>query len=732
MRSGLERPLSRAVPKSTADRLSRAFGYKTVGQLLAHYPRRYATRGQLTPLDALQIGEMVTVVAEIAEIKGRDTGKRQKNGRPGRLTIVTIHDGTARLDLSFFNQAWRERDLAPGLTGVFSGSVGMYNGRRQLSHPSYEIFEKNEVDPKQWAEEPIPLYPATASLSSAEISKLIRAVLDVTPPLQDPLPEAVRSAEGLLDFDTAVRGVHAPATQAEGTAAMRTLRYHEAFILQTSLLQIRAQQRTQHATPRASGELLARFDASLPFTLTEDQASIGKVIAAEIASEAPMSRLVQGEVGSGKTLVALRAMLQVAQSGGQSVMIAPTEVLAAQHLRSIVQSLGPDLAAELRPVLITGQLPAAERKRALLAAAAGGSLIVVGTHALLEPHVQFADLGLAVIDEQHRFGVAQRERLREKGTAVHSLVLTATPIPRTVAMTVFGDLDVSMLRSMPSGRKVIESFVVPAKEKPQLFHRVWHRVAEELDRGHQSFVVCPAIDANEPDPELPVFEEAVAADAPMFTDDGTAPTRAPIRLANVAETITNLRASPVLAGKRIEGLTGAMASAEKDEIMQAFARGAIDVLVATTVIEVGVNVPNATVMVVLDAERFGVSQLHQLRGRVGRGEAGGIALLVTNAMADSDARTRVEAVAATSDGFELAELDLQLRGEGDVLGTGQAGVRSSLKLLRAVKDAAIIANARSHARTLIDEDPGLRAYPVLAEAIARRLDATAGAAITAA
>ncbi|MCU1425402.1 MAG: ATP-dependent helicase RecG, partial [Microbacteriaceae bacterium] len=433
----------------------------------------------------------------------------------------------------------------------------------------------------------------------------------------------------------------------------------------------------------------------------------------DLASGTPMNRLVQGEVGSGKTLVALRAMLAVAESGGQSALLAPTEVLAQQHLRSIVKTLGPDLAARLRPTLITGQLPIADRRKATLAAVSGGASIVIGTHALLSDNVGFYDLGLVVVDEQHRFGVDQREALRLKGaTPPHVLVLTATPIPRTVAMTVFGDLDISTISELPSGRVPIKSFVVPYQNK-RLFDRVWERAAEEIAAGRQVFVVCPAIDATleEPGEELEEIEESAK----------------PAPVANVTDVSAALSANPVLAGRSVEALHGRMPGEEKDRIMQSFAAGRIDMLVATTVIEVGVDVPNASTMVILDADRFGVSQLHQLRGRVGRGGVPSVCLFVTRAEDGTLSRDRVEAVASTLDGFELAQKDLELRREGDVLGNTQSGVRSSLRLLRVVKDGKLISEARELAASVLDLDPELEHYPDLRQALARRLDAEAEA-----
>ncbi|MET0303326.1 MAG: DEAD/DEAH box helicase, partial [Microbacteriaceae bacterium] len=454
----------------------------------------------------------------------------------------------------------------------------------------------------------------------------------------------------------------------------------------------------------------------LPFERTPDQIAVGAQVERDLEGDWPMNRLVQGEVGSGKTLVALRAMLQVAESGGQSALIAPTEVLAGQHVRSIARMLGPQLAPELMPTLLTGQMPAAERRKAAQRTASGQARIVVGTHALLSDSTTFADLGLVVVDEQHRFGVEQREALRAKGTSPHALVLTATPIPRTVAMTVFGDLDVSTIRTMPSGRAGIQSFVAPLAEKPGWFARVWERIAEEVGQGRQAFVVCAAIDA-----------EALAKDEKSEAEklEGEAEKT----WWGVVQVADLLSRHPAFAEIRVHILHGKLPSDEKDAVMQAFARGDIDVLVATTVVEVGVDVPNASTMAILEADRFGVSQLHQLRGRVGRGGVPGLCLLVTEAAPGSPARQRVEAVAATLDGFELAEVDLELRGEGDVLGDAQSGARSSLRLLRVVKDADLIAEARVAAEAVLADDPALVRHPGLAAAISRSVSSEDRAAL---
>jgi ATP-dependent DNA helicase RecG len=712
--SPLDQKLSAVLGGRTATSMQRGLGLLTVGDLMTHYPRRYARRGELTALAELPLDEAVTIVAEVREVRNRP----MRNKR-GSILEVSISDGTGILTLTFFNQAWRANELLPGVRGIFAGKVGQYRGTRQLAHPDYELFDRDALELKKpeqakaWAEQPIPIYPATSTVASWQIQKAVEVVLDTLGPLDDPVPDAVRRERDLIPFAKALELVHRPKRDSEWRVARDALRFQEAFVLQSALLQQRQKQRESEAIARTPGTLLAGFDAALPFALTGDQRSVGEQIFRDLAEPVPMNRLIQGEVGSGKTLVALRAMLAVAQSGGQSALLAPTEVLAHQHLRSIVHTLGPDLAAELRPTLITGQLSTAERKKALLATISGSSRIVIGTHALLGESVGFIDLGLVVVDEQHRFGVNQREALRLKGAKPpHVLVLTATPIPRTVAMTVFGDLDISSIAELPAGRQPISSHVVPLAEKPGWVSRVWQRLAEELVLGRQGFVVCPAIDAK--------TQEPGSEPVPTASDDSDAGPPRPI--ANVTEVVASLRSNPVLEGKRIEALHGKLSSDEKDELMRGFAAGDIDVLVATTVIEVGVDVPNASVMVVLDADRFGVSQLHQLRGRVGRGGVPGLCLFVTAAEVETLARERVEAVASTLDGFELANKDLELRREGDVLGGVQSGGRSSLRLVRVANDGQLITEAREVAQAILAEDPSLTAHPALADALTRRLD----------
>ncbi|MEV8338410.1 ATP-dependent DNA helicase RecG [Leucobacter sp. NPDC077196] len=726
-RATLDTPLAGVVGDRTAKPLERAFEMRTVGDLLYHFPRRYSRRGELTPLNDLPVGEQIAVVAQVLDVR-----ERQMQRRNGKLLEVRITDGTGSLTLTFFNQQWRGRELLPGKRGLFAGKVSEYRNQLQLQHPEYELFENRDDAPggeqldeaaaKAWSETPVPIYPATAQLPTWNLQRTVELALDALGDVPDPLPEDIRASEGVERLGRAFEQIHRPQHDADWRAARDSFRFREAFELQLALLDRRRRAGLESSTPRPGGAPdgpSARFDAALPFELTGDQQRAGATISAELAEAHPMHRLLQGEVGSGKTLVALRAMLQVADGEGQSALLAPTEVLASQHYRSIVEALGPKLTDELRPVLVTGRMPAAERKRVLLALVSGASRIAVGTHALLSAGVTFLDLGLIVVDEQHRFGVEQREALRQKGAQPHVLAMTATPIPRTVALTAFGDLEITTIRELPPGRQGISTFAVPEIEMPNRAARVWARSGEDLAAGRQIYVVCPAIAPGEVEDGL---ENPDGADSTRARGaaSGSGETR---RLANVAETVEELRGHPAFAGVTIEALHGGMASDEKERVMRGFASGAIGVLVATTVIEVGVNVPNASIMIVRDADRFGISQLHQLRGRVGRGEHAGLCLLMTTAEAGSVARERIEAVAATADGFALAEIDLELRREGDILGTAQSGGRSTLRLLRVAEHGPLIAHAREVAGDLLDRDPALTSAPGLAALLAREHEA---------
>ncbi|MGE5288749.1 MAG: ATP-dependent DNA helicase RecG [Micromonosporaceae bacterium] len=723
---GLEEPLRAVLGGATVKGLARHLDLHTVGDLLGHYPRRYAQRGEFTDLASLREGEDVTVLARVATV----TSRRMTN-RPGRVTEVTVTDGRGRLVLTFFrkNSYWESR-LKPGTYGLFAGKISTFKGKRQLAHPDFEPLAAPDTGKaEEFATELIPVYPATKDFPSWKIANAVRTVLDTLGDLDDPLPARLRERYRLRGMREALTAIHRPADSADAARARKRLRWDEAFLLQTALAQRRRAAEALPAAPRSGRDdgLLTEFDRRLPFTLTAGQLAAGETIARDLGRAHPMHRLLQGEVGAGKTVIAMRAMLQVVDAGGQAALLAPTEVLAQQHFRSITALLGPlGRAGQLdgaehatKVALLTGSQGAAARREALLDAASGAAGIVVGTHALLQEHVQFADLGLVVIDEQHRFGVEQRDMLREKAATTgasrpHVLVMTATPIPRTVAMTVFGDLDVSTLTELPRGRSPIATHVVPAAEKPWYLERAWERVREEVAHGRQAYVVCPRIGE-----EGSQTDDSDAGNIFDADDYGAeAPSRPPLAVLDIAPKL----ASGPLAGLRLALLHGGLHPDEKDRVMRGFADGDVDVLVATTVIEVGVDVRNASVMVVMDADRFGVSQLHQLRGRVGRGGERGLCLLVTEAPAGAKARERLDAVASTLDGFELSRLDLEQRREGDVLGAAQSGRRSHLKLLRLLRDEDVIGDARAEATELISADPDLARHPALAKALAGLVD----------
>ncbi|MFH5823921.1 ATP-dependent DNA helicase RecG [Georgenia sp. AZ-5] len=728
-RGRLQTPLKDAVGPKTAAALEK-LGPRTTGDLLRYYPRRYGDRGRLTELRDLQIGEHVTVIAQVAS-----TSVRPMRNRRGAILTSTITDGRDQLTLTFFGKhagtlAFHERRLRPGVTGMFTGTVGAYRGSLQLTHPDYEPFEDldDEFAAVQKVDWPVPIYPASASIPSWKVGTAVRTVLGAQreEDVPEPLPAAYRRQHDLVGVLQALHWVHEPHSMTEVRRAQLRLRHEEAFVLQTALAQRRAAMLSRPATarPPRMGGIREAFEARLPFDLTAGQREVGAVIADELSEPVPMQRLLQGEVGSGKTVVALRAMLQVVDVGGQAALLAPTEVLAQQHLRTITAMMGPLAEAGMlggaeqatRVTLLTGSLSAPGRRRALAAAASGEAGIVIGTHALLSENVQFADLGLVVIDEQHRFGVEQRDALRAKADGTpHLLVMTATPIPRTVAMTSFGDLETSTLSELPAGRAGVETVVVPAN-RPAWVQRVWQRIREEVDAGGRAYVVCPRITASEGEPG----EEYVDPDDLLEAVEAGAD--APPPLAAVEEVAELLRHEPALTGVTVAEMHGRLTTEAKDAAMGAFATGAAPVLVSTTVVEVGVDVPKATVMVILDADRFGLSQLHQLRGRIGRGSKPGVCLAVTTAEEGTKALERVRAFAGTTDGFRLAELDLEMRREGDVLGASQAGRGSSLRLLRVTKDVDIIADARTAARELVARDPALASEPDLAEVLAESLD----------
>ncbi|MFE7788210.1 ATP-dependent DNA helicase RecG [Streptomyces sp. NPDC057460] len=722
--SAFDEPLKKLLGGATAKVMAEHLDLHTVGDLLHHYPRRYEERGKLTALADLPLDEHVTVVAQVADARIM----MFNNGRGKRLE-VTLTDGSGRLQLVFFGHGVHKphKELLPGRRAMFAGKVSVFNRKMQLAHPTYQLLDATDADEATEAVDAfagrlLPIYPACKQLDSWRIAKAVDTVLPSAREAVDPLPSSLREGRGFTPLPEALLKIHRPQTKADVADARGRLKWDEAFVLQVALARRRYADTQLPAVARipAHGGLLDTFDAKLPFTLTEGQEKVSKEIFDDLATEHPMHRLLQGEVGSGKTLVALRAMLAVVDAGGQAAMLAPTEVLAQQHHRSITEMMGElaeggmlggsDLGTKV--VLLTGSMGMAARRQALLDLVTGEAGIVIGTHALIEDKVQFHDLGLVVVDEQHRFGVEQRDALRSKGKQPpHLLVMTATPIPRTVAMTVFGDLETSVLDQLPAGRSPIASHVVPAKDKPHFLTRAWERVREEVENGHQAYVVCPRI-GDDADDET---EKKKGKKQPP-EDDGDK--RPPLAVLEIAEQLTK----GALAGLRIAVLYGRMNPDDKDDVMRRFAAGQVDVLVATTVIEVGVNVPNATAMVIMDADRFGVSQLHQLRGRVGRGSAAGLCLLVSEAHEASPARARLSAVAATLDGFELSRIDLEQRREGDVLGQAQSGVRSSLRMLTVIDDEEVIAAAREEAVAVVAADPELAHLPELRTALDALLD----------
>ena len=672
----------------------------------------------------------------------------------------------SQMKLSFFNAWTAAREIREGETMMFSGRVGIYRGEYTLTNPHYALLSKDAsgADVTATATAPVPVYRAPVKLPTDRISGYMAQLLEKVPlkELEDPVPYTIRRARKVHSLEWTYRALHTPDSEDTWRAAQAQMRYREAFVLQSALARLHSV-RAAHLTqprPTVEGGLADQLLQVLPYELTEGQQKVGAEIAADLSSESPMNRLLQGDVGSGKTVVALRAMLQVADAGGQSAMLAPTEVLAEQHLRSVLDILGDMAASEdsdtddsaagsadetpwrsgekprrVRVRLLTASMGTRAKRKVLQELAAGAAQIVIGTHALLSDEVRFHDLGLVVVDEQHRFGVEQRDGLRgTDGALPHRLVMTATPIPRTVAMTVFGDLDVSVLDTLPAGRQKISTHVVPLAEKPAWASRLWRRAREEIDAGHQVYVVVPKIgeDGDSLEEGAAFFGASSLNGAGTgtgnsaqgyFGQGGNASSDGKVQLTSVASMYSYLSAEDALIGVRIGTLHGRMDPAEKTAVMTAFERGEIDLLISTTVIEVGVNVPNATLMIIMDADRFGISGLHQLRGRVGRGGYAGTCLLVTRQEAGGVSRERLDAVASTTDGFELSRIDLAQRREGDILGAAQSGSKSTLRFLRALADADIIERAREDARSVVEKDPTLAKHPSLARTIDRALDA---------
>ena len=717
--ASLSTRLTNIVGDRTAQVLEKSFGITTVNELLRHYPRRYVVRGELTDISTLIADDEVTILAEIQAVN-----LRRANGK--NILEVIVTDGSAKLSLTFFNQAWREKDLKVGRVGLFAGKVGVFKGKRQLSHPDYQLIpDGNDVDAAvaEFAGKFLPVYPATSKLPSWKVMQCVNLALESIDDLPDYLPIEIAQEFKYPSLKQAFLDIHQPPDLESAENARQRLTFDEALLLQLLLGQRRneiVKLSTKSRTPNTP-VLVAAFEAKLPFKYTAGQIEVNAEIEKDLSNKYPMHRLLQGEVGSGKTVVALRAMLSVVDSSGQAALLAPTEVLAQQHYRTITKLLGELAQAGTLQAgaigtqveLLTGSLSAATKKEIHAKLASGQTGIVIGTHALISDGVAFNDLGLVIVDEQHRFGVEQRDALRMKAKQPpHLLVMTATPIPRTVAMTVFGDLDISTLRELPGGRVAITTHLIPVLEKPHFLNRAWERVKEEADKGHQIYIVAPRI----VNPSKKLTEREIAAaellgEELLDNEEMTA-----------VEELAPQLATGALKGLKIAVLHGRLSSEVKEQTMSAFARGEIQVLIATTVIEVGVDVPNASMMVIMDADRFGVSQLHQLRGRVGRGSVPGLCLLVSNAQEDSQSMNRLRSVAATLDGFDLARIDLEQRKEGDVLGRSQSGGKSHLRLLRVLRDEDLIQRAREVALKILAINSDMDHLPELKNEVAKLQD----------
>ena len=682
-------PLKELIGGKSAVSLEKSFGVTSAGELLNHYPRRYMDRGELTPFDKVEVGVPVTILATIKSV-----GSRRMRQKRGFILVVSVSDGVESMEITFFNQKWRERELKVGRIGLFAGTVSEFSGVRTLNNPQYALFADtvngvSEEDDAitEFTGKIISVYPSSQAVASWQIQAAIDLVLASVDQLSDPLPAELVAKHGFMTKIESLRAIHQPKNHEEIGRATERIKYEEAFVLLALMRQRKSNAKSALAHARGGNDsaLLCEFDNSLPFELTQGQIMVGEEIAADLAQGAPMTRLLQGDVGSGKTIVSIRAMLEVIASGGQIALLAPTEVLAVQHHESLGRFLQGVASRPIRVDLLTGSMSVPNRRKILLDTQSGDMDILIGTHALLEENVQFFDLGLIVIDEQHRFGVEQRAAMLTKGKdelRPHLLVMTATPIPRTVALTVFGDLDVSTLVESPSLRAEVQTHLVPTSGRPRFVERVWERMAEEVAKGNRVFVVCPSISRSETDPKSDKSSD-----------------REP--LASVEETYDSLTERyPKIS---FEKLHGALDSHAKRETMRRFEgveEPQINVLIATTVIEVGVDVPAATMIIVLNAERFGISQLHQLRGRIGRGSKPGVCILLHGFTQNSLSVDRLKALRDSRDGFVLSQKDLEIRGEGDVLGQEQSGTLSSLRLLKVIDDLDFIDKVRTEIEEL--------------------------------
>jgi ATP-dependent DNA helicase RecG len=707
--------------------LAEAFAIRTVGQLVHHYPRRYIDRSRVATIRGLRLGAEATVIASVHSVD-----KRQSH-RNRRMTIVTVRigDGTGYLTLTFFNQPWLATTYRKGMELAVSGIAQSYRGSLQLANQEVEIL-RGEPDELVHTARITPVHPAAEGIAPKTIRELLYRAFERLEPQPDPLPQELVAAEGLAAWDAAIRTIHFPADDVELASARERLKFDELFTLELGVAyrkqRVEAERKGVAHVPE--GELTRRLRAALPFTPTGAQERAMKEVGQAMAAAQPMNLLLQGDVGAGKTLVALHACLVAIQSGHQAAIMAPTEVLAGQHARSVAALLGgiggvsyleltapppkggagaqaslfgdaeradeSPVADEGRSLprvtyaTLTGSVTGKDRARVLEGIAGGDVDLVVGTHALVQEGVGFRDLSLAVVDEQHRFGLHQRMALRGKGGGdIDVLIMTATPIPRTLALTYYGDLDVVVLDELPGGRLPIRTRAVRTEDGRLAAEAL---VREEVAAGHQAFVVCAAIDEGNRTEVKAAEAEAERLRTEVFPD------------------------------LRVELLHGRMRPKEKDRIMEAFRAGEADILISTTVIEVGVDVPNATVMLVENAERFGLAQLHQLRGRIGRGAHASHCVLFDDSDEQNlEARARIDAMVTTTDGFALADEDLRLRGEGTLFDTRQSGM-PDLKLARLADDLDLVKRARSRAFALLADDPGLRENTGLLEELKRRFE----------
>ncbi|MBE7471869.1 MAG: ATP-dependent DNA helicase RecG [Anaerolineales bacterium] len=640
-------------------------GVRTIGDFLSLYPRRYDDYRTLKPINQLQFGEEVTIIAQVWETRQRDT----RNGRS--IVTTTLSDGTATIEVTWFNQPWLAQKLTPGLQLVISGKVDEYLGRLTFQSPDWEELDKNMIHTGRL----VPVYPLTEGLTIKWLRNQIKATVDYwTRRLPDYLPEESRQRLGMLPLDEAIRQIHFPDDWGKLEAARRRLAFDELLLIQLGVLRQRRAWQAQQGRPvNIKAEAVEPMLQALPYQLTSAQRKALDEIVADLRRETPMSRLLQGDVGSGKTVVALAAMVLTVLDGGQAAILAPTEILAEQHFQGmsrLLASIGEALGRPFQIRLLTGSTPAAERKELLDGLANGQVDILVGTHAIIQGDVELKSLRLAVIDEQHRFGVEQRAALREKGFNPHMLVMTATPIPRTLALTLYGDLDLSIIDEMPPGRQIIETRWLTPRER----ERAYGFIQAQIEKGRQAFIICPLVEESEKTEAKSAVEEHKRLQSQIF---------------------------PKL---KLGLLHGRMKAEEKEKVMAAFRDREMHILVSTSVVEVGIDVPNATVILVEGANRFGLAQLHQFRGRVGRGEHQSYCLLLAD-NASAEAEQRLAVIERTSNGFELAEQDLQLRGPGEFFGTRQSGL-PDLKLVK-LSDTKLLELARQEAGLIFEKDPSL-------------------------